>query len=172
MIRWLHLQMLRVFRRLPRVIRRRIVRTVAPSYTVGAVCVIEDKGRVLLVRHSYRVRWGIPGGLVERGERSETAARREVLEEVCLPVELIGDPAVVVDADVQRVDVIYDARPARDADLDLVRPSSPEILEARWFPRDSLPELTDETSDAFVALARRSVASRSADVLRLRRATG
>ena len=58
-----------------------------PEATVGAL-IVNDKGEILLVR-SYK--WGskytVPGGHIELGERSETAIKREVKEEVGLEVE-------------------------------------------------------------------------------------
>lgn len=151
----LHLGALRIFRRLPVWARRRVVRTIAPGYTVGAMCIIErDDGALLLVRLSYRERWGVPGGLLKRGEDPARAARREVAEEVGLEVELLGEPAVVVDGEAQRVDVVFRARPAAGEDPGVARPCSPEIVEARWFAATELPELQHETSGALVALAR------------------
>ncbi|MCB0971251.1 MAG: NUDIX domain-containing protein [Acidimicrobiales bacterium] len=150
-----HLRLLRTYRRLPTWARRRVVRTVSPSYTVGAMCFIErEDGRLLLVRHTYRRRWGVPGGLVKKGEEVADGARREVFEEVGLDVELASEPRVVVEPDPQRVDVIFRARPAAGADPDAAAPGSPEIVEARWFDPNGLPELQHETSAAFVALAR------------------
>jgi 8-oxo-dGTP diphosphatase len=151
----LHLQLLHLYRRLPTWWRRRLVRVISPSFTVGAVCFIErDDGALLLVRLSYRERWGAPGGLLKRGETSADGARREVFEEVGLAVDLLGEPAVVVDPRPQRIDIVFRARPVAGTDPDVARPRSPEILEARWFPRDDLPELQHETAGAFVALAR------------------
>jgi ADP-ribose pyrophosphatase YjhB (NUDIX family) len=153
-----HRTLLLVFRRLPVKARRRVVRTIAPAYTVGSICVIERAdGSVLLVRLSYRRSWGLPGGLLKRGETPEQAAHREVKEESTLEVELVGDPAVVVDADAQRVDVVYRARPALGVDPDSARPASPEIVEVAWFPAEQLPDLQFEASGAMVALARRRV---------------
>lgn len=144
-----------VYRRLPVGLRRRIVRAVSPSFTVGAMCFIErDDGALLLVRHTYRERWGVPGGLLERGEHAAAGVRREVREEVGLDVDLLGEPAVVVDAEPQRVDVVYRAALAAGASAGDVRVGSAEILEARWFPPDQLPELQFETAGALVALAR------------------
>lgn len=156
MKRRLHLLALRVFRRLPVRARRRVVRTLAPSFTVGAICLIErSDGALLLVRQSYRQGWGVPGGLLQRGERPEAAALREVLEEVGLDVELIGEPAVVVEPVPQRIDIVFRARPIGGAaDEQVATPSSPEITEARWFPAHELPELQVEATTALVALAR------------------
>lgn len=151
----LHLAMLRAYRRLPSGARRRAVRAISPSFTVGAMCFIErSDGRLLLVRHAYRSRWGVPGGLLNRREEAAHGARREVLEEVGLEVVLLGEPRVVVDPEPQRVDLVFRARPAPGADPDAVAPGSPEIVEVRWFDRDELPELQHETTEAFVALAR------------------
>lgn len=151
-----HRLLLHAFGRLPVAIRRRIVRTIAPSFTVGAMCVIRrSDGAILLVRHSYRERWGVPGGLLRRGEDVGVGARREVAEEVGLAVALIGEPAVVVDANPQRVDVVFEAEPVPGADVDAVAARSAEIVEVRWFLPDELPELQFETSGAMVALARR-----------------
>ena len=154
----LHRGALQVFGRLPTDVRRRIVRTVSPSFTVGAMCIIErDDGALLLVRHSYRKRWGVPGGLLRKGEQAEDGARREVHEEVGLMIELVGEPAVVVDPHPQRVDVVFRCRPALGADPEAIEPRSPEIVEARWFRPDALPELQFETAGALVHLARAAV---------------
>lgn len=155
LLRVLHLALLRVYRRLPGRLRIAVVHGVAPSFSVGAVCVIEKAdGSILLVRHSYRQRWGLPGGLLKKGEDAADGAKREALEEVGLEVELVGEPAVVVDPGPRRVDVVYRARAAAGTDPDAARPVSAEILEVRWAPRDELPELQHEASGGLVALAR------------------
>ncbi|MEO7555679.1 MAG: NUDIX domain-containing protein [Acidimicrobiales bacterium] len=154
----LHRWLLAVYRRMPRGLRRGIVRRFSPQYTVGAICIVErDDGRVLLVRQSYRNRWGVPGGLLRRGEDAADGARREALEEVGIDIELVGEPTVVVAPDPRRVDVIYRAKPASAATADDAHPSSPEIVEARWFSPTELPELQEETADAVRALARASL---------------
>lgn len=127
----------------------------APSFTVGAICVVErPDGALLLVRHSYRERWGFPGGLLQRGEDVTVGARREALEEVDLDIELVGEPAVVVEPAPRRVDVVFRARPRGGADPAAVRAASPEIVEVAWFAPDDLPQLQEEAATAIVALAR------------------
>ena len=150
----LHVLLLRVYGRLPVRARRSVVRLLTPSFTVGANCVIvRDDGAILLVRQVYRSRWGLPGGLLERGEAPADAVVREVAEEVGLDVEVVGEPAVVVAPDPRRVDVVFRARP-RGPLPDLVEPVSPEISAVRWHLPGELPELQEEAAQALVALAR------------------
>lgn len=150
-----HRVLLKVYRWFPRGVRRRLVRALAPSFTVGAICQIERAdGARLLVRQAYRNGWGLPGGLIKRGEEAADCVRREVFEEVGLRVEVTSAPAVVVDPAPQRVDVVYRARPLSLEEAEAARPSSPEIDEVGWFPADQLPVLQHETVSALVALAR------------------
>jgi 8-oxo-dGTP pyrophosphatase MutT (NUDIX family) len=52
----------------------------------GAVVAIWHRGRILMLRHSYRARLGWPGGSIGRGETPSEAARRELREELDLEV--------------------------------------------------------------------------------------
>jgi ADP-ribose pyrophosphatase YjhB (NUDIX family)/L-amino acid N-acyltransferase YncA len=59
--------------------------------TVAAGALVEEEGRVVLVRRKADPRagyWGLPAGYVEADESAEDAAIRETLEEVGLHVEL------------------------------------------------------------------------------------
>lgn len=141
---------LRAIGLLPPRVRIFLVHRAAPSYSVGAMCVvIRDGGARLLVRQSYRKGWAVPGGLLKRGEEAADAAVRETQEEVGLAVELVGDPYVAVDPRPRRVDVIYRARPAPGSDPDAVEPASAEVVEVRWFaPDEPLPSLQPESQRA------------------------
>src|SRR3546814_8055143 len=120
------------------------------------VIIERSDGAMLLARRSYRNSGGVPGGLPKRGETPADAAVREVREEVGIDIEVVGDPAVVVDAEAQRVDVIFKGRPTATGAEQVPVPSSPEIVEVAWFPPDHLPDLQFETSGALMALARRA----------------
>lgn len=153
MPRRLHVLALQVYGRLPRRLRRTLVGWAAPSYTVGTICVLtRDDGRLLLVRHSYRDRWGFPGGLLDRGEEASAGACRESLEEVGLAVATVGAPTVVVAPRPRRVDVVFRGRVVGGTDPDAASPCSPEIVETRWFRRDALPELQFEAAGGLAAL--------------------
>ncbi|MCL4397601.1 NUDIX hydrolase [Patescibacteria group bacterium] len=54
---------------------------------------INKKGEILLVKPTYKDRWGVPGGVVEKDESPKQAATREVKEELNLTIrklKLIG----------------------------------------------------------------------------------
>jgi len=131
---------MRVFRALPEGVRQRAVRAASPSYTMGAQARVErDDGRILLVKASYRWRWGMPGGLMDAGESPADAAVRETREETGLIIDLISEPLVIVETSMQRVNFIYDAVPTPGADPDALQPQASEILELGWFATDDLP---------------------------------
>lgn len=114
--------------------------------TLGArVAAVDSEGRVALIRHAYKRGWHLPGGGVERGERAEEAARRELEEEAYAvpegPLELFG---VYANFDAFRGDhvLIYRAA-ARSLG---VRPADREIAEVAWVrPEDAPPEATAGT---------------------------
>lgn len=136
--------------------RQRVIRAIKPSFTISAMPVVtNDRDEVLLVRHSYLRDWGLPGGLLNRGEQPAVGAVREGWEEVGLRVELVGEPAVVVHPDHQVVRIIFRARPLPGNDLTLAGPApSPEIDERRWFATDALPTMLPESFEALRALER------------------
>jgi 8-oxo-dGTP diphosphatase len=61
--------------------------TARPLVAAGALF-MDDAGRVLLLRPTYKPDWDIPGGYVEAGESPHAACQREVLEELGLQIEV------------------------------------------------------------------------------------
>jgi 8-oxo-dGTP diphosphatase len=140
---------MRVFRRLPRPVRRLVIRAVTPSYTVGAVLVLQRAdGAILMVEQRHSPGWALPGGLLRRGEMPSEGLVREVAEEIGVDLDpaQLPLPYSVLAPRVRRIDIVYviadgDAlRPRRGADED-------EVIGVGWFALDSLPELNDAALD-------------------------
>jgi 8-oxo-dGTP diphosphatase len=152
MIDALHRFALAVYARLPEWARVAAVHVMAPMHSVGANGVVRrDDGALLLVRHTYRERWGLPGGLAKRGEHPTATAVRELREEVGVVAEVVSEPCVVVEPGPRRVDISYEMR------LLSGEPAarSPEIAEVGWFAPDALPPLEDDAVACLAAHARR-----------------
>lgn len=127
-----------IWSRVPRVLRRLTMRVTHARFTVtAAAIVVDEQGRVLLLKHRFRpgTGWGIPGGFIEAGEQPDQAVRRELREEVGL--ELAGVEVVTTRAfkKPRQIEIVFRGRPKGDA-----LPQSVEIRKASWFSIDSLPE--------------------------------
>src|SRR5258706_1636539 len=109
---------------------------------VAAAVLIEENGRVLLVRRAnepYRGLWTLPAGFINGGEDPAEAAARECLEETGLSVRVKRVLEVIAGREHERgadFIIVYEAevlsgevRPADDADA------------GEMFSRDALPAL-------------------------------
>lgn len=119
---------------------------------LGVRALVVVNGHVLLVRHTYREGWHLPGGGLKRGEQLEAAVRRELLEEAgAIPaaVHLFG---VRSDLEAGRSDhhVVFLAN-----EVEMVPWDSWEIAEVAWWPLDALPPGTTTAARAHVERFRR-----------------
>lgn len=106
-----------------------------------------DPGQCLVVRHSYVDQnwWGLPGGGYKpRKETAEAAGRREVFEELSLPIGKMTVLETLITRREGKVDSLTVLRAeAASEDFKL----SAELAEARWVSTD----LADLPADAPVS---------------------
>jgi ADP-ribose pyrophosphatase YjhB (NUDIX family) len=113
--------------------------------------VINPDDEVLLVRHGYVSGWHFPGGGVEVGETCLESLERELKEEAQIAIE--GPPSlhgVFFNTQTSRRDHVA-AYVVRSFRVMGERAPDWEILEARFFPRLSLPDGTTRATRARLA---------------------
>lgn len=141
-----------MFYSLPGSVRRGVVRTLTPTFTVGALALVREAGapapgRMLLVRQPRATGWSLPGGLLNRNERTSHCAARELAEETGIVVDASAmrpaNPNAIVHTDGRWIDMVYETEVSADTPL-ILDPA--EIVEAGWHPIDHLPEMTVATA--------------------------
>lgn len=106
-----------------------------PKLVAGAI--FELDGGILLVQRAIEPgygKWTFPGGFVERGEKAEAAAEREVLEECGVEIEATGVLGLYTyEGQVAAIAVfVANVTGGEPAPLD-------ETMDVKSFPRDALP---------------------------------
>jgi ADP-ribose pyrophosphatase YjhB (NUDIX family) len=120
------------------------------KFMIGVTGVVRRStdGHVLLLRHRLWPdgrNWGLPTGCANAGETFEETVVREVAEETSLHVK-VGRQICLKSGFRLRVEVAYEAELTGGE----LRIHPKEILEARWFPTDGLPEGLQEAHRALI----------------------
>jgi ADP-ribose pyrophosphatase YjhB (NUDIX family) len=115
-----------------------------PKLALSANAVLRDsRGRVALVRNTYRDGWSLPGGVVDDNEPPAAACARELAEELGFVTERVGALLAVQWAQradgspLQFLSLTFDAGVC--ADPRALRPQQEEIAEIGFFDPGDLP---------------------------------
>jgi 8-oxo-dGTP diphosphatase len=107
--------------------------------TLGVEIAILRSGQILLTQREDFETWCLPGGNVDAGESAAQAAMREAREETGLDVQLerlVGVYSMPRWGGGGAHVVVFAARPAGGS----VEPQAGEVIAARYFDPDALPE--------------------------------
>ena len=112
----------------------------------GTAAVIDDDGKILLMRRSDNRLWNMPGGILEVGETPAAGVGREALEETgvrCAPIALVG----VYDNRMWETSVIqhlykftFLCKPLDNGQQGKPISHAVETLESGWFAENALPD--------------------------------
>lgn len=108
------------------------------KFIIGVSGVVtNDQGQILLLRHRFwrPGSWGLPGGYANRNETLENTLRREVHEETGLEIQVTRFLRMVSGFRL-RLEVSFLGH-LSGGTLQL---DSREVIEARFFSQDALPE--------------------------------
>jgi ADP-ribose pyrophosphatase YjhB (NUDIX family) len=143
-----------VWRRLPGIMRRNLVRTGQSRFTVTAGAMIfDDQDRILLLDHVFRPDggWGIPGGFLNKGEQPEAALRRELREEIGIEVKDVRLLFARTLSKPRQIEIYFLATAMGQPE-----PCSFEIRKAGWFSLDALPPDLSNDQRRLIQSARQS----------------
>ncbi len=111
-------------------------------------CIVNEHGQILLQRRADKEQWGFPGGAMELGESAEETAKREIMEETGLEVEILQLIGVYTK--------IFDVYPNSDQCQSILfffkvkvlggelKFDGEETLELRFFDLDKVPKLVNQ----------------------------
>ena len=115
---------------------------------VATVTIVESTHNILLVKRSIQPhlgKWSLPSGYVDRGEKVEEAAIREIKEETNLAVTLI-DLIGVYSGKGPVILIVFRAYPANGFPT-----PGEEVSDISWFQIDNLPELPFPFDDDIIS---------------------
>jgi ADP-ribose pyrophosphatase YjhB (NUDIX family) len=109
--------------------------------TPGAAVIIEEKGKVLLIRRKFdpwKGLWQCPAGFIEWDETPQEAAIRETEEEAGVKVKLTGifDVRLITEDPRENIVIIF----FKGEIVEGIPRSGDDAEEVAWFPLDNLPK--------------------------------
>lgn len=117
-----------------------------PRFSGVRVLALDADGGVLLIRHSYGSgKWMLPGGGLTRGEDALAGAARELFEETACR---LAQPVLVEEVEEPLSGATNCVSVVAGWTADAPRPDAREVLEARFFALDRLPEAMPEDQRA------------------------
>lgn len=116
------------------------------KHEVSCGAYVIDDGKVLVIQHNQG-HWDFPKGHMEKGETEKQTAKREVLEETGIEIEIISDEKYIVEympkANVQKKVIFFEAKKIGGK----LKKQESEVQNVEWITIDkALERITFENS--------------------------
>jgi ADP-ribose pyrophosphatase YjhB (NUDIX family) len=128
----------------------------------GDAAIIDEAGRILLIRRADNRKWAMPGGALAVGETPAGGVVREAFEETGVPVEALALAGVhdsrlcgTVSAH-HLYHFLFVGRPLNQGQAAQAPSHAAEVLDAQWFAEDALPPDIDPGHVVRIAAAYRT----------------
>ncbi len=113
-------------------------------FVAGDAAIIDDEGKMLLIRRADNGKWAMPGGALEVGETPAEGVAREAFEETgihCRAVSLVGifDSRFCGTPSPRHLYHLQFLCEPLDHEPSAAPSHAVEVLEAVWFREDGLP---------------------------------
>ena len=118
----------------------RLMRVFQDKFLVGVTGIFfNNLDEILLVKHTYRGNWSLPGGYIKTGEHPKEGIEREIKEETGFIVSADRRLKLRTDRDTARLDITYIGEFVGGE----FEPSK-EVSEAQFFAFEALPQVTKD----------------------------
>ncbi len=117
--------------------------------SVGDAAIIDDAGKILLIRRADNRQWAMPGGAFAVGESPSEGAVREAFEETgvrCKPIALVGVHDSRLCGTVSPFHMYqfcFLCQPLNGGKPEQPPSYAAEVLDAKWFGEDEFPPDVD-----------------------------
>lgn len=116
-------------------------------FAVGDAAVIDQQGRILLIRRADNGLWAMPGGALDVGETAAEGVVREALEETGVACEAVGLVGIFdsrfcgTKSRHHLYQIVFLCRPTAAANVEASH--AHEVHETQWFTEAELPNAID-----------------------------
>jgi ADP-ribose pyrophosphatase YjhB (NUDIX family) len=130
--------------------------------STGDAAIIDEAGRILLIRRADNQKWAMPGGALAVGEAPATGVAREAFEETGVrvePVQFVGVHDSRLCGTVARFHLyhfLFLCKPLNGGTIEHAPSHAVEILGSQWFAEQALPPDIDPGHIVRIAAAYKS----------------
>ncbi len=138
--------LLKLYKELPAKVRFFISYFFADKFIVGMIAFVVKDKKILLVKHTYQNKWGLPGGWMMRGEDLKSVMEREITEEVGIKIKVVD----ILEINSVKTRPVIDVIVKCTVVSGKIKEDHVEIESAAFFPINDLPNNVISTQKPYI----------------------